>query len=533
MRAIGFLILIVILTSCSRSKKHRELAREHSPTEVAREELIPTSLPGKDLAEKYCSSCHAFVPPERLPKKVWREDVLPLMGHLLGIYKEGSRPQSLFDMGISGTIVRNANVYPEHPLLAREDWEKIVNYFTEHAPDSIPPPVRDHKIRIGLPHFRYRPAPTTHRPPYTAMVKILPDKRGLVFSDGKGPRSILTFLSPDLQERQSIVMSTTPVQLTERSNEIILTTIGRGILPNDAPDGTLQRLTRNWPDPHYKPADIILKDLQRPVSIAYGDLNDDGLEDLVVCEFGNKTGRLSWYAGNGDGTYSRTTLRNKPGAIRAIISDANRDGRPDIYVLMAQGDEGLFLYENQGNGTFNEKRLLQFSPLSGSQYFELADFNKDGLDDIIYVCGDNADHTPILKQYHGIYIYLNEGKETYRQAYFYPVNGAYKAMARDFDLDGDLDIAAISHFPDYRNHPEESFVYLRNKGNLRFDDYSFPQASDGRWIVMDAGDLDGDGDIDLALGSFVYFLPDGDTTGLGRRWLSQSPSVVILENTIR
>lgn len=138
-----------------------------------------------------------------------------------------------------------------------------------------------------------------------------------------------------------------------------------------------------------------------------------------------------------------------------------------------------------------------------------------------------------MKDYHGIYIFLNDGKSGFKQTYFYQMNGAYKAMARDYDLDGDLDIAAISFFPDYRQYPEESFVYLRNKGNLKFDDHSFPEATNGRWMVMDAGDMDADNDIDLVLGSFVYFLPDGDTTGLGKRWLKTSPSLIVLENTIR
>ena len=76
---------------------------------------------------------------------------------------------------------------------------------------------------------------------------------------------------------------------------------------------------------------------------------------------------------------------------------------------MAQGDEGIFLYKNKGNGTFEEQKLLSFLPLFGSQYFELIDFNNDGHEDILYVCGDNADLSTILKQYHGIYIYLNDG----------------------------------------------------------------------------------------------------------------------------
>ena len=113
------------------------------------------------------------------------------------------------------------------------------------------------------------------------------------------------------------------------------------------------------------------------------------------------------------------------------------------------------------------------------------------------------------------------------------MNGSYKAMVGEFDMGGDLDIAAISFFPDYLRYPEESFIYLKNKGNLKFDDYSFPEAPKGRWVVMDAGDMDADGDIDLVLGSFAYFLPQGDTTGLGKKWLTTGPSVIVLENTIR
>jgi hypothetical protein len=455
------------------------------------------------------------------------------MGHRLGIYSGSRRPDSLFDAGVSGSIVRNANIYPEKPLLAEEDWRKIEQYFIEHAPDTIPPPIRRRKIQTGLRHFRYKETSFSHRPPLTTMVKILTGKRGIVYSDGRASRNMLTFLTSDLQENYSIPLPSTPVQFHEKANEVYLTMIGKGVRPNDAPDGAMQRLERNWPEPRYSVKNSVLQNLQRPVYMAYGDLNNDTLEDVVSCEFGNRTGKLSWYENDGKGGYSKKILNEKPGAIKAIIKDANNDGLPDIYVLMAQGDEGVFLYENQGTGKFLERRLLSFSPLHGSQYMELADFNKDGLDDIVYVCGDNADLSPILKDYHGIYIFLNGGESGFKQTYFYQMNGAYKAMVRDYDLDGDLDIAAISFFPDYIRYPEESFVYLTNKGNLRFDDYSFPESAKGRWIVMDAEDMDDDGDIDLALGSFVYFLPDGDTTGLGKKWLTSSPSIVVLENTIR
>ena len=46
---------------------------------------------------------------------------------------------------------------------------------------------------------------------------------------------------------------------------------------------------------------------------------------------------------------------------------------------------------------------------------------------------------------------------------------------------------------------------------MSFDAQSFPQSTNGRWIVMDAADIDNDGDIDIALGSFVSF------------WLKETP----------
>ena len=517
-------LLISLLFSCSGSNDTKKSASDTIPV---------SKLSGSKLASIHCASCHAFVAPELLPKAIWKHDVLPAMGHRLGIYDGAHQPDSIFGSVANGLIVKEANVFPEKPVLAKADWLKIVAYYVSNAPDTVLQAEPTTKITMGLKHFKYKEALFNHRPPLTSMVKILPDNRGLVFSDAKRNNTFLTFLKPDLKEDHSLFIKNTPIHYYEKSDTIYLTTIGKNIFPHDLAHGAVQKMTVPETRQNRKASTIIISKLQRPVSMAYGDLNNDGLEDIVACEYGDLTGKLVWYENHGNNNYSAHTLLDKAGAITAIIKDTNEDGLNDIFVLMAQGDEGVFYFENKGDGTFSEKRLLSFLPLNGSQYMELVDFNNDGFDDIVYVCGDNADKSPILKEYHGIYIFLNDGKLNFTPSYFYHLNGAYKAIPRDYDLDGDLDIAAISFFPDYLSRPQESFVYLENKGDMSFDAYSFPEATKGRWIVMDAADMDGDGDIDIALGSFVYFLAKGDTTGLSKKWLTESPSIILLENTIK
>ena len=95
--------------------------------------------------------------------------------------------------------------------------------------------------------------------------------------------------------------------------------------------------------------------------------------------------------------------------------------------LFAQGEEGIFLLQML-NGNFEQKEVLRFPPVYGSSSFELVDLNNDGFPDIIYTCGDNADYSRVLKPYHGVYIFLNDGKNNFTQKYFYHIDGCYKQL---------------------------------------------------------------------------------------------------------
>ena len=148
--------------------------------------------------------------------------------------------------------------------------------------------------------------------------------------------------------------------------------------------------------------------------------------------------------------------------MKAELHDFNGDQHLDIAVLMSDAREGFYILINNGANEFESNTVFETGPSYGHTYFELQDFNGDGQMDIMTVNGDNVDSDPYntLKNYHGVRIYLNRGELRFEEAYFYPMYGAFGAKAADFDNDGDLDIAAISFFPDFAVERRESLSLI-------------------------------------------------------------------------
>jgi hypothetical protein len=273
---------------------------------------------------------------------------------------------------------------------------------------------------------------------------------------------------------------------------------------------------------------IIADKLPRPVQSLSADFDKDGLEDRLICGFGHNMGGLYWYKQSVNKSFEKKIISTMPGAEHAVIGDFNHDGWPDVVCLFAQADEGIWLFLNDHKGGFTTTNLLKFPPVYGSSSFQLVDFNHDGKLDILYTSGDNSDYSKILKPFHGVYIYLNQGNFKYKQAYFYPVNGATKAIAADFNGDGKLDIALIAFFPDLKNNPAEGFTYFEQDKPMHFIPHNLPIENEGRWICMDVADYNADGKPDIILGNYALGFINED--GLKPTWNTRIP-FVILKNT--
>jgi len=478
---------------------------------------------GQIAAKSYCGVCHLVPDPQMLDKRTWRDELLPKMRFFTGMTKADTNVTHFKDIN----MLLATGVFPKSPVMSEKAWQSISNYYVASAPEKLVSTQDQEKIHVGLKHFVARPAKFRRSPPHTSMLKIDPLRHVIVMGDAQ--LQGIDFLDFAGQRISTVELGNIPVGMTQTPEGFYFPAIGH-FFPREEPHGQLIELETR---PEGLRRKVILSDLPRTTDVQFADFNGDGRQDFALCMFGNILGRFSWFENKGEGRYEEHVLFNKPGAISCAVHDFNKDGRPDLAVLVAQADEAMLIFINEGNGRFSKHVAFQQQPSWGHSGFQVVDFNGDGLVDFLVTNGDNADFdTSPPKPYHGIRLYLNKGNLQFEEAWFFHLNGAYKAVARDFDKDGDLDIAAISFFPDYEHSPRESFVYLENKGGMQFDVSTFRECVAGRWLTMDVGDIDGDGDEDIVLGSLVK-VPTPVPDFLKKNWDETGPSVMILENTIR
>lgn len=468
----------------------------------------------EDLVKNTCSSCHLFPEPDLLPKDIWLTQVLPNMAFRMGLV-------DLMD-GLAYVpqqdLLTVISTLPKERMVNEDEWAQIINYYKTNSPDTLP----------SIPESSYEELTTQftlttyHNPsddePLVTLIKFDSLRQQLVYGTRN---SKLIALDKNLNMITELSLTSPPsaIEFSRASNYLAL----MGIMdPNDQEKGTVI----SWNGPETLP---IIDSLKRPVHIELKDLNNDSRKDFIISAFGNYTGNLSVYESQGGDRYKQHLLSTLPGARMTVVKDVNHDSLPDIIALFTQGDEQLTLFINKGNFQFQSQVLLRFPSVYGSTHFEVVDFDKDGNQDILYANGDNSDYSQILKPYHGIRIFRQTADWKFEETWFVPLHGASKAIARDFDQDGDLDIVAIAYFPDFNRDARRNFVYYENKNN-QFTPNILPETPKGRWIVMDVGDIDNDNDLDIFLGALNFNTKVPKE--LSDEWKNHPVNVLILKNNL-
>lgn len=472
---------------------------------------------GEQLVKTRCGTCHEVPDPSLLDKVTWEKHIMPGMAPMFGL------------KSFMGQYLTSARA-----SISATDWQKIIIYYKYYAPDKLIIPkskaVKDWAIfALKQP----KGADTTDGIAMTTMVAFNPNDKHF-YTGGAGNK--LYKWDSDLNKTlvrkfSSPIVDANFFTTVTQPNSAIITNIGI-LPPNNQLKGKLISINL---DSRLKSKDslLITDSLPRPVKSAYADFNKDGLMDYVTCGFGHNKGGLYMVQQQANHKFIKKPIREIPGATQVYVDDYNHDGWPDIVCLFAQADEGVWLFLNDKKGGFTSQNLVHFPPVYGSSSFQMVDFNHDGKPDILYTCGDNNDYSTILKPYHGVYIFTNQGNWKFKQTYFYQINGCSKAIATDFDHDGDLDIAVIAFFPDFKHHPTEGFTYHEQISPGKFKVHELPINLCGRWISMDVNDINQDGNMDIVLGNFSVgargLVNQKDYTP---NWDMHQP-ITVLQNTLK
>ena len=470
-------------------------------------------------AMQFCGGCHQFPEPGMLDRETWASRVLPAMGWRLGL--QGSDNDPLADLDPEEKArVESLGIYPNKPLVTQQEWNDIVSYFTGAAPQQLRQPVIGPEQTLDKEQFQALPLKVSAQSVPAISMMAFDTLRHQIYVGDAGQRLFL--LDSGLALLNSWSLTGPPAHILFPSAGPARLLLVGSIAPTEQRNGVLFDLNDTANSIAAKPPIV---GLARPVHVSLGDIDGDGIQDAVVCEFGHHTGRLTLFPGQ-DPTAAEPLIA-RSGARQTILHDVDQDGRLDIIALMAQAQEQIVLLKNMGDGRFSLQVLLAFSPLHGLSHMELNDMDGDGDPDLLVSNGDNWDFSPIRKPYHGVRIFLNEGGFKFRQGAFFPLPGASKAMAADFDRDGDLDIAAISFYDD-PDDPIHGFLLLENKGGLQFDRLLLPAARMGKWLTMECADIDADGGVDILLGS--YFHNPLEATKLTMKGITDFPQILLLRN---
>ena len=270
---------------------------------------------------------------------------------------------------------------------------------------------------------------------------------------------------------------------------------------------------------------LIIERIARVSDVRAGDLDGDGDLDLAVAQFGYDDGETRWMENLGNGEFKTHMLQNLSGPINVEIVDIDEDGDLDLITLVSQEWEEIYAYINDGTGKFRMKLLWGSDNEDfGSSGIFLYDLNQDGMLDILYANGDAFDYIPPQgKPWHGLQWFENKGNLEFEYHRICDLVGAYSLRPADVDLDGDLDLFAVSAFNLWEDLEAQSFIWMENVGNMEYIKRDITN-DPTHLIVMEPGDFNGDGLMDFVTGG-MYPYPPFDRMSRVSLWINDGSLV--------
>ena len=231
-------------------------------------------------------------------------------------------------------------------------------------------------------------------------------------------------------------------------------------------------------------AHLVSTSASSPRGLAIADLDGDGDLDLLTAS--RNDDKIAWFENDGaaDPAFTERVISTSAGGAWSVQA-ADVDGDGDLDVLSASyGDDKIAWYENDGAADPAFSTHVVSTSAVGAFAVAAADLDGDG--DLDLLSASFNDDT--------IAWYENDGAADpafTKRVLTTAANGAADVGVADLDGDGDSDIFGASVFGD-------TIVWYENDGaaDPAFTEHVVTNSANGA-IRVAAADLDGDGDLDL------------------------------------